>query len=123
MSKIKKLHCQYCGREAIKVNGLDIYPHRPDLGKLSFYQCKHCDAYVGTHNGTNKPLGTLANKNLRMARGLAHKSFDPLWKYGKLRRKDAYIGLSKFMGINVNVTHIALFNLEQCYEVVKYSEL
>lgn len=68
--------CPYCKENAQQVQGDALYPHRPDLKQKTFYWCKPCDAYVGCHPGTTDPLGTLANKNLRFQRGLAHCAFD-----------------------------------------------
>jgi hypothetical protein len=50
------------------------------------YHCKSCDAWVGVHKGTNKPLGRLANRELRDWKKKAHAAFDPLWQE-KLRRR------------------------------------
>lgn len=41
--------CDYCGNDAMLVSGRAIYPHRPDLFRLNFWQCAPCDAYVGCH--------------------------------------------------------------------------
>ena len=47
--------CSYCGNDAELVGGESVYPHRPDLYYLKFYQCLPCDAWVGCHRGTTKP--------------------------------------------------------------------
>src|SRR5436309_3529676 len=39
--------CPYCGHFARLVGGDVIYPHRPDLSELWFWQCAPCDAHVG----------------------------------------------------------------------------
>lgn len=57
--------CSYCNNEAKLVSGNVIYPHRPDLAYLRFWQCAPCAAYVGCHKGTTKPLGRIANAELR----------------------------------------------------------
>lgn len=98
-----------------------IYPHRPDLKELTFYQCEPCGAYVGTHKGTNKPLGILADSVLRSYRSSAHSHFDPLWRDGVLKRKEAYSELAKYMGIDVKDTHIAMFDVDQCKQVNRFS--
>lgn len=66
--------CDYCGDAAKLVTGKAIYPHRPDLFRLHFWQCEPCGAYVGCHkkeggNGDGtKPLGRIANAELRAAK-------------------------------------------------------
>jgi len=57
--------CNYCGNNAEMVSGDAIYPHRPDLYHRKFYRCQPCGAYVGCHEGTDKPLGRLANAELQ----------------------------------------------------------
>lgn len=116
------MKCPYCGSDANLVHGNAVYPHRPDLFNLKFYQCKPCEAYVGCHKGTDNPLGILANKDTRMARSRAHMAFDPIWRSGKMARHEAYLKLSKFMGKEVSETHIGMFNNEECLKVVKFSQ-
>jgi hypothetical protein len=117
--------CNYCGRSAQFVTGAVIYPHRPDLESLKFYQCKPCDAYVGVHKRNKKlglngdePKGTLANSKLRNARSTAHASFDPLWKDGSMSRTQAYKWLSAATGIPVEQMHIAMLDFDGCISVI-----
>ena len=109
--------CPYCGQFSEMVSGKVIYPHRRDLYKLDFYRCEPCDAYVGTHKGTTKPLGRLADAALRRAKSNAHKAFDPLWREGYMSRKQAYKWLSKQLGIDPKDCHIGMFDVETCSRV------
>ena len=54
----------------------------------------------------------------------AHASFDPLWKTGPFRgrRKAAYGWLAGQMGLPVEKTHIGMFDVPQCQEVIKIIE-
>jgi hypothetical protein len=101
------------------VKGDWLHPHRPDLSRLNFYWCKDCDAYVGCHKGTEKPLGKLANKELRQWRMKAHNAFDPFWKHGNMDRSEAYLWLANELGIDVKKCHIGMFDIEQCKRTVK----
>ena len=76
-----------------------------------------CDAYVGCQKGTNKPLGCLANPELRFWKKQAHTKFDKLWKNGELARSDAYLWLSRVLSIPLNECHIGMFNTDQCKAV------
>ena len=62
--------CDYCQHPAVLVDGLSIYPFRPDLAKKNFWRCFPCSAFVGCHdNGDGKtPLGMLANAELRKSK-------------------------------------------------------
>lgn len=79
---MRKVYCDYCGRETEYVDSKVIYGK--SYGKI--YLCRNCMAYVGVHKGTDKPLGRLANAELRNWKKAAHAVFDPLWKYGLLSR-------------------------------------
>lgn len=115
--------CDYCQQPAQLVNGEAIYPHRPDLYHLRFWQCVPCGAWVGCHKGTKRPLGRLANAELRTAKIAAHVAFDQLWKRttpaGCYSRTGAYKWLAGQLGITVERCHIGMFNVAQCERVVE----
>ncbi len=113
-----KINCTYCNSKAKLVDGSKIYPHRPDLFYKFFYLCETCKAYCGCHPNSKNPLGTLANKDLRKLRKMAHFYFDQIWGKKKMSRKESYAWLAKKMNINVKQTHIAWFNQEQCKIVI-----
>lgn len=110
--------CPYCGGDAEHVTGEVIYPHRRDLFHRKFYLCKACDAYVGC-NLNGRPLGSLANAELRRARLAAHNAFDPLWKSGGVRRVEAYAWLSREVGVPKEKCHIGMFDLRECKKVLE----
>lgn len=109
--------CPYCGEPAALVFGEALYPHRPDLYAKQFYRCDPCDATVGCHPGTTKPLGRMANAELRWAKMEAHTAFDRLWKAGSMTRSAAYAWLAGALGIEKSDCHIGMFDVEQCLRV------
>lgn len=111
------MECPYCDNQPKLVTGRVIYPHRTDLYKLWFYLCK-CGARVGCHPGTKKPLGRLADAELRQAKSKAHLAFDPIWRDRLMRRKQAYKWLSNQLNIDFNDCHIGMFDVETCNRVV-----
>lgn len=113
------MKCPYCNKDVELVYGNIIYPHRPDLYKKLFYLCGPCKAYVGCHPGTDKPLGRLANSELRIAKQLAHSSFDPMWRNGKQSRSNAYSWLAEKLSIEKKECHIGMFDIEMCNKVVE----
>jgi len=111
------IYCPYCGRQAEYVDTKEIYGKSYGMA----YLCRPCDAYVGVHDGTDQPLGSLANWELRRWRNRAHAAFDPLWQRGRFRRRrnDAYAWLAEKMGLPKEETHIAMFNVPQCKQVIQ----
>lgn len=115
------IRCDYCKQPTQLVSGLKIYPHRPDLKGLRFWSCDPCGAYVGCHKTSPKhaPLGRLANAELRAWKQRAHSNFDPLWQFGRMRRREAYQWLAREMKIDFKSCHIGKFNVQQCKDVVQ----
>jgi hypothetical protein len=112
---LKNVICDYCGTPAEFIDSAAIYGKSYGM----VYRCPNCGAYVGCHKGTDKPLGRLANKELRTWKMKAHDAFDPIWKSHKMRRPAAYKWLSEQMGIPWDKTHIGMFDIEQCKQVIK----
>lgn len=117
--------CPYCGHTAELRHSKDVYPHaQQDYGK--FWVCPgECDAYVGTHANSpkNKPLGRLANKELREWKRRAHLAFDPMWQeqhedYAGFSRQEAYSWLTRQMG-KVNQVHIGECDVSECRQIVE----
>ena len=107
--------CPYCGREAELVEGDVIYPFRQDLWDKKYWSCVPCGAYVGCHPGTDKPLGCIADKELRRLRVEAHERFDRLWRNGgPLTRTRAYQWLAFTMELGAKQAHIGKFDKGQC---------
>jgi len=117
------LKCPYCGGKALLRSSLEIY--RDDYGYV--YVCENypnCNSYVGTHKKTLKPLGRLANEELRKLKITAHLYFDTLWKHREKQgfsnsRTMAYKWLSEQLKININDTHIGYFDKETTEKVIR----
>lgn len=117
------MFCPYCNGKTELVTGKVIYPNLHRLWSKNFYQCKPCDAHVGCRSNTRKPLGRLANPELRKAKVKAHFYFDQLWEQGWMTRSECYRWLSKVMGLPKEKTHIGMFDLDQCAKVVEVSKM
>lgn len=118
--------CDYCGRETRRVTGADVYRNRPGLRDKIIYQCEPCGAWVGCHPGTDRPLGRLANAELRQAKMAAHAAFDPIWKAragkdqsAKKARGAAYGWLAVALGIKRDDCHIGMMDVATCRRVVE----
>lgn len=101
------VNCSYCNQKAQLLSGDQVYNGRWDLANKWFYVCKPCDARVGCHPKTKKPLGTLAKKHLRDLRMQAHDAFDVIWRGTKVKRGHAYHLLATlFKQSSVHISHM-----------------
>ena len=115
------MNCRYCnGNVSVKDSSI-LYKQSYGL----IHICDSCGAFVGCHKGTSNPLGTLANAELRELRKQAHEVFDSLWKTKRMSRGQAYKWLSKELNKPQELTHIGMFEIEDCRKVIglKYPEL
>lgn len=101
------VNCLYCGRAVIYTSNAAIYGREYGNGRV--YKCTGCDAYVGVHDGTDIPLGRLANRELREMKKACHALFDPVWKSRQLKRGDAYRRLAAALGIPHTECHFGWF--------------
>jgi hypothetical protein len=101
--------CPKCKKEAPWVENKEKYGRNYGKSYMCYY-CKECDTYVGCHNNTRKALGTMADKETQQWRMKAHQVFDPLWRNGKMTRKQAY----EFIGNR----HIGESDIEQCQKII-----
>ena len=121
------VECGYCGKAASVASGKILYGANHKLASKYFYYCKPCQAWVGMHEKTKKPFGTLAKATLRKNRAQAHQCFDPIWmklatEYKlnkKVARQRGYMWLSNELNINFNECHIAMFDIETCKKVIR----
>lgn len=116
--------CPYCGNKAELADTAEVYRGR-SYGMM--YICRPCQAWVGCHKGTNKPLGRLANEQLRHFKQKAHAAFDPLWQRGSRRRFEsrsaAYEWLAGKMRLSRDECHIGMFDVDDCKNVVQFCTL
>ena len=114
---MRDVRCDYCGTPADFVDSAMVYGRSYGM----IYLCPHCHAYVGVHKGSDKPLGRLANAELRAWKSAAHAVFDKLWQYGGPfyhQRGGAYRWLSEKMGLPMEKTHIGMFDVPECKRVI-----
>jgi zinc-finger-containing domain len=106
-----KVNCPYCKREAEFSSSEEFYG--TDYG-TNVYFCRRCDAHVGTYGRSKRPLGHLANGQLRKARAIAHSVFDIMWQRGNMTRSHAYKWLGWKMKLPPELCHIGMFTVQQC---------
>ena len=98
-----QLYCCACASEVSGrlTDGVEIYPHREDLASLPFWRCDACGNYVGCHHKTKdrtQPLGCIPTPELLDARKKLHQLIDPIWRSGRMGRRQLYKAISKDLG-------------------------
>lgn len=99
--------------------------HGDKTHEQNLYVCSQypkCNAYVGVHEGTLKPLGTLANAELRSKRIHAHHLFDRIWQSGIMSRDAAYQWLRYSFGLTGAYAHIGEFSDYYCEQLIDMSK-
>lgn len=114
--------CRYCGGVIRCVPGQKVYgdaaASRLKLGNEWFYQCQNCNARVGCHKGSKRPLGNIANEVLRLKRKETHQVFDAFWQRRGMTRTAAYKWLAEQMKLPEEKAHIGGFEVDQCQQVI-----
>lgn len=120
------MNCPYCESIVTLESSLKVYSK--DYGKLWLCsQYPKCDAYVGCHPHSDKPLGQLADKELRYWKKRTHAIFDPLWKFEKTNkyykksyaRTARYQWLAKKLNIEMKDCHIGMFDIVLCKKAIE----
>lgn len=116
--------CPYCEKETQYVDSSVVYG--TSYGMV--YYCEPCYAWVGTHRNSDSALGRLANAELREMKKQAHSAFDMLWKFENHKsrnkaRSKAYAWLSKEMHLLPHLTHIGIFDVKQCNQVIQLCQI
>lgn len=121
--------CPYCGAVSKLFESSARFYNGRDFGPV--WACEPCKAWVGCHAGTTKPLGRLANYELRRWKRAVHWYFDPIWKR-RFERKHAldpkytkaharggrYKALAIAMGIPREECHVGMFDIERCRQAI-----
>ena len=114
--------CRYCGGVIRLVPASSIYgesAERLGMKEEWLYQCQNCNAHVGCHKGTKRPLGNVANEVLRLKRMETHQVFDKFWRAKRMSRTKAYRWLSEQMELPESKAHIGGFEMEQCQQLIE----
>ena len=106
--------CPYCQQQALFPASM-VYKKKALHGW--YWVCEPCNARVGCHRDSDRPLGTLANAELRQLRRKCHAQFDWFWQQGFATRPDAYAWLAAVLGPEKG--HIAWLNEQGCHELLE----
>lgn len=116
------MRCPYCGSSVVYRSADGIY--RSNAKGTMLYVCSNypeCDAYVRVHAGTNIPVGSMANHELRTLRRTAHHYFDQLYESGYMSKQDAYQWLADLIMAPLSEAHIGYLGEYYCKQVIEES--
>ena len=119
-----KIYCCSCKSEvdAKLITGVEVYPHRPDLSDIPFWQCS-CGNFVGCHHKTKnrtKPLGVIADQEIKNARKHIHSLLDPIWKKGFKSRNEVYSYISDQLGFKYHTAELRdIDTARKVYKILK----
>ncbi|USL16590.1 MULTISPECIES: zinc-finger-containing protein [Bacillus cereus group] len=109
--------CTFCNGEVVLTSNKELYGKEYGNGKC--YLCRKCKASVGTHNGTTRPLGILANREMKILKKTCHDLFDITWKNKILNRTEAYKRLARLLGIKQEDCHFGHFEIDMLINAIK----
>lgn len=117
--------CPYCGRISVLRPAEYVYGKASSTPEGKLYVCSGypaCQAYVGVHEGTLKPKGTLADGELRNKRIQAHRVMERIVRSGCMSRNDVYWWLSSRLNLPFKETHIGYFSDYYCEQTIAECE-
>lgn len=119
--------CPECGKPGEWAENKVKYGH--NIGRSYMcYWCPSCRTFVGCHNNTRKPLGTMANQETLNWRRKAHHLFDRMWnpklqppnavrnRKNRYSRGKAYKWLANEFGLDE--IHIGESDSVRCKEII-----
>lgn len=108
------MQCNICGSDEIrKTKNDEIYGRI--YGRGDIFLCDNCRSYVGCHPD-GRPLGLLANREMRDLKVKCHSLFDPIWKNKEVPRGKLYGRLSNILKINKKDCHFGHFDVDMLNE-------
>ena len=113
------IKCPYCGSQAL-LRPASAVRRNAAPGEMVYVCARYpvCDAYVSAHKESLLPMGTLADKALRLKRRQAHIALNRLWEENHMTKKEAYRWLQVQLGLPEAEAHIARFSEFRCRQVI-----
>ena len=114
--------CPYCGAKAELRPANVIYGRNERSNGEHLYVCRNypkCDAYVAAHHASKKPMGSLANGDLRHLRKIAHIELNKFQHRSGMTKWAAYVWLAAKLGLTSEETHIGKFSENLCKETIR----
>ena len=121
MKKVN-IKCPYCNSPAVLRPASAVFGRNVKSKGSYLYVCSHwpkCDAYVSAHKNNLRPMGTLANGELRHKRIIAHRALEAYRTKTRMSKWGIYLWMQGKLRLDARHTHIAMFTEEQCDQLIK----
>ncbi|MCE9968436.1 zinc-finger-containing protein [Aeromonas taiwanensis] len=111
--------CRYCGAPLELVRKQVVYPAA--LAKAMIYRCNRdaCDSYVSCREGTDIAIGSVANRETRLARREAHASINTLIDSGRMNKHEAYAWMQHLLSLPYTRRGIGWLDEHECKVVIR----
>lgn len=108
--------CPYCKAQAVLVNGVEVYPDKPDLANRRYWICRPCAAWCACHDNSARlpPLGSLANAELRVQRKRVYAEIDEVRALTNSERGEVIDWLAKALGRETRKLHVSDLRESDC---------
>ncbi|MBN7819332.1 zinc-finger-containing protein [Bowmanella yangjiangensis] len=108
--------CHYCDGTA-SLKKFDVLKRR--FGQYGYICDSGCDASVSFHKGDSMPMGSLANKELRILRSQCMKLLKEISRKNQVNESIIYRKLSEILHLNYLDIKIARLAEEQCRTFIR----
>lgn len=117
----RPIKCDCCGSPRVNLQKRGYMGLRVTKEWDLIWHCLDCHALVGCHEGTDIPLGLMADAMTRDARVQAHGVFDNLWRgrHRKMTRGEAYAWMARTLMIPPEAAHIGMLDERQCERLIQ----
>lgn len=116
--QLPEVICPYCGKKAVLRPASYLYGEkRIFTPETMFYVCSgypDCNAYVSANQKNHRPLGIMADGELRNLRIQTHRALREIWTQGYMTKNSTYHWLSGKLALPEKETHVAMFSTYRC---------
>lgn len=116
----RPIRCDACGSPRVHLQKRSLMKMRAPRTWDLIWHCLECEALVGCHEGTDIPLGLMADAETRGMRFLAHEHFDRLWRgrSAPMSRAEAYAWMARTLAVSADAAHIGMLDRAQCEQLI-----
>ncbi|HBM3184895.1 TPA: hypothetical protein LVM22_001160 [Klebsiella oxytoca] len=107
--------CPYCNISALLAKGSEIcFKSYCFIDNKYYWICHACEAWVGCHKNSGRPMGIPAKSELRKMRKKVHLRFECYLNKEKISLNEGYFWLSSKLNCNICECHVGYFDEAMC---------